>query len=463
MKPTLFCDQILTHVRVLSNFEDISEAKLLEYILNTSSELTQSPSGFICIVDKQGNLMSPYITKGQIDTKPSLKNINSTDTHGQILYESDFSIIPIQLDGDSTMAIGLCALDTSYVLSIKVIAEVGYKRLAHLKTINRLRKSQRIFNLTFEQVGSGMCQTDLDGYILDANQNYCDLLGYSRDEIINLRVKDLTFPEDWEIDKVFKNQLFNYEIPYFSMDKRYIRKDGSQIWVTITVTLMHGDAFEEDFLIGVIQDISAQKAAEALMIQDNEYLERLVRERTLKLEELNEQLMIANTIDPLTNLYNRRYISGKISEEIQRYERTNRPFSLILTDIDYFKEVNDQFGHDCGDEVLKTISRLLHKEIRNVDTLSRWGGEEFLLLLPDTSLEAAYQVAERMRLKVQMQPFSYEGVAFKLTMTFGISACTEDMNVKSLVKKADNALYSGKQSGRNCIRGTLDNDVSGLR
>ena len=463
MKHTLFCDQILTHVRVLSNFEDISEAKLLEYILNTSSELTQSPSGFICIVDKQGNLMSPYITKGQIDTKPSLKNINSTDTQGQILYESDFSIIPIQLDGDSTMAIGLCALDTSYVLSIKVIAEVGYKRLAHLKTINRLRKSQRIFNLTFEQVGSGMCQTDLDGYILDANQNYCDLLGYSRDEIINLRVKDLTFPEDWEIDKVFKNQLFNYEIPYFSMDKRYIRKDGSQIWVTITVTLMHGDAFEEDFLIGVIQDISAQKAAEALMIQNNEYLERLVRERTLKLEELNEQLMIANTIDPLTNLYNRRYISGKISEEIQRYERTNRPFSLILTDIDYFKEVNDQFGHDCGDEVLKTISRLLHKEIRNVDTLSRWGGEEFLLLLPDTSLEAAYQVAERMRLKVQMQPFSYEGVAFKLTMTFGISACTEDMNVKSLVKKADNALYSGKQSGRNCIRGTLDNDVSGLR
>lgn len=463
MKPTLFCDQILTHVRVLSNFEDISEAKLLEYILNTSSELTQSPSGFICIVDKQGNLMSPYITKGQIDTKPSLKNINSTDTHGQILYESDFSIIPIQLDGDSTMAIGLCALDTSYVLSIKVIAEVGYKRLAHLKTINRLRKSQRIFNLTFEQVGSGMCQTDLDGYILDANQNYCDLLGYSRDEIINLRVKDLTFSDDWEIDKVFKNQLFNYEIPYFSMDKRYIRKDGSQIWVTITVTLMHGDAFEEDFLIGVIQDISAQKAAEALMIQNNEYLERLVRERTLKLEELNEQLMIANTIDPLTNLYNRRYISGKISEEIQRYERTNRPFSLILTDIDYFKEVNDQFGHDCGDEVLKTISRLLHKEIRNVDTLSRWGGEEFLLLLPDTSLEAAYQVAERMRLKVQMQPFSYEGVAFKLTMTFGISACTEDMNVKSLVKKADNALYSGKQSGRNCIRGTLDNDVSGLR
>ncbi len=463
MKPTLFCEQILTHLRVLSNFEDVSEAKLLEYIINASSELNQSPSGFICIVDKQGNLMSPLITKGQIDIKPSLKNINSSDTQGEILYENDFSIIPIPLDGDSTMAIGLCALDMSYVLSIKVIADVGYKRLAHLKTINRLRKSQRIFNLTFEQVGSGMCQTDLDGYILDANQNYCDLLGYSRDELINLRVKDLTFPEDWEIDKVYKNQLFNYEIPYFSMDKRYIRKDGSQIWVTITVTLMRGDAFEEDFLIGVIQDISAQKAAEALMIQNNEYLERLVRERTLKLEELNEQLMIANTIDPLTNLYNRRYISGKISEEIQRYNRTSRPFCLILTDIDYFKEVNDQFGHDCGDEVLKTISRLLHKEIRNVDTLSRWGGEEFLLLLPDTTLDAAYHVAERMRVKVQMHPFNYEGVAFKLTMTFGISVCTEDMNIKSLVKKADNALYAGKQSGRNCVRGTLDHDVGGLR
>lgn len=469
MKPTPYCDQILTHVQYLNAALDLSEAKLLEYLLHASAKLTHSQSGFICIVDEHGRLKSPFVTIGQMDmtmTRYLTASLKKYDASVNIIQENDLSIIPVQIDDASLIVVGLKdygSLDAAgdsntedvYAVSIKVIVEVGYSRLEHLRTINRLRKSQRVFNLTFEQVGSGMCQTDLDGYILDANQKYCDILGYSHDELIKLRVKDLTYPEDWEIDKVYKNQLFNYEIPYFSMDKRYYKKDGSLIWVTTTVTLMRGDAFEEDFLIGVVQDISKQKAAEALMIQNNEKLERLVSERTIKLEELNEQLMIANTIDHLTSLYNRRFISNKISEEILRVSRTKSPFSLILMDVDYFKEVNDQFGHDCGDEVLKTLSRLLRKEIRNIDTLSRWGGEEFLILLPDTALEAAYQVADRIRLKVQNQPFVYEGATFNLTMTFGISMSSENLSMKELIKMADRALYEGKQLGRNCVRPAL--------
>ncbi len=459
MKPTPFCDQILIHVKTLSATADLTEAKLLEYLVNASVQLTQSQSGFICIVDGQGQLKSPFVTTGQMDMTITphltayLKNI---DLSLPIIKSNDYTIIPMAFENDTTMAIGLKYLSESNgddALSIKVIAEVGYRRLEHLKTINRLRKSQRVFNLTFEQVGSGVCQTDLDGYILDANQNYCDILGYSHDELIKLRVKDLTYPDDWEIDKVYKNQLFNYEIPYFSMDKRYYRKDGSLIWVTTTVTLMRGDAFEEDYLIGVVQDISKQKAAEALMIQNNENLERLVRERTLKLEELNEQLMIANTIDPLTSLFNRRYITSKIGDEILRYNRSKSPFCLILTDVDYFKDVNDQFGHDCGDEVLQTISRLLRKEVRSIDTLARWGGEEFLILLPDTTIGDAYLIAERIRMKVEAQPFTYDGATFNLTMTLGLSMYQEDLTMKALIKKADTALYEGKQSGRNCVRG----------
>jgi diguanylate cyclase (GGDEF)-like protein/PAS domain S-box-containing protein len=459
MKPTPFCDQILTHVQTLSATVDLTEAKLLEYLVDASVQLTQSQSGFICIVDGHGQLKSPFVTTGQMDMTitPQLTTyLKNIDLSLPLIQANDYTIIPMAFENDSTMAIGLKYLSESNgddAISIKVIAEVGYRRLEHLKTINRLRKSQRVFNLTFEQVGSGVCQTDLDGYILDANQNYCDILGYTHDELIKLRVKDLTYPDDWEIDKVYKNQLFNYEIPYFSMDKRYYRKDGSLIWVTITVTLMRGDAFEEDYLIGVVQDISKQKAAEALMIQNNENLEKLVRERTLKLEELNEQLMIANTIDPLTSLYNRRYISSKIGDEILRYNRSKSPFCLILTDVDYFKDVNDQFGHDCGDEVLQTISRLLRKEIRSIDTLARWGGEEFLILLPDTTIEDAYLIADRIRMKVEAQLFTYEGATFKLTMTLGLSMYQEDLTMKTLIKKADTALYEGKQFGRNCVRG----------
>ncbi len=459
MKPTPFCDQILTHVQTLSATVDLTEAKLLEYLIDASVQLTQSQSGFICIVDGQGRLKSPFVTTGKMDmtiTPQLTAYLKNIDLSLPLIQSNDYTIIPMAFENDTIMAIGLKYLAESNgddAIAIKVIAEVGYRRLEHLKTINRLRKSQRVFNLTFEQVGSGVCQTDLDGYILDANQNYCDILGYTHDELINLRVKDLTYPDDWEIDKGYKNQLFNYEIPYFSMDKRYYRKDGSLIWVTITVTLMRGDAFEEDYLIGVVQDISKQKAAEALMIQNNENLEKLVRERTLKLEELNEQLMIANTIDPLTSLYNRRYISSKIGDEILRYNRSKSPFCLILTDIDFFKEVNDQFGHDCGDEVLQTISRLLRKEIRSIDTLARWGGEEFLILLPDTTIEDAYLIANRIRMRVASQIFTYEGATFNLTMTLGLAMYQKDLTMKALIKKADTALYEGKQFGRNCVRG----------
>lgn len=463
MKATPFCNQIFTYVQTLSAAAELTEAKLLEYLVNASVTLTHSQSGFICIVDDHGRLKSPFVTTGQTEMTMTpnlttyLKNIDVSRTWSQA---NDYALIPIAFDNDTTMVIGVNYLsapkgdgdDDVYAVSIKVISEVGYRRLEHLKMMNRLRKSQRVFNLTFEQVGSGVCQTDLDGYILDANQNYCDILGYTHDELTKLRVKDLTYPDDWEIDKVYKNQLFNYEIPYFSMDKRYYRKDGSLIWVTTTVALMRGDAFEEDYLIGVVQDISKQKAAEALLIQNNENLERLVRERTLKLEELNEQLMIANTSDSLTGLYNRRYISNKIEEELLRYNRTKSSFCLILTDIDYFKDVNDQFGHDCGDEVLQTISRLLSKEIRSIDTLARWGGEEFLLLLPNTTIEDANLIAERIRMKVEAQPFSYEEATFNLTMTLGVAIYKEGLTVKALIKKADTAMYEGKQLGRNCVR-----------
>ena len=158
MESTQFCDNLLKHVQVLSNYKDISEAKLLEYVLNASVQLAQSLSGFICIVNNQGGLMSPLITTGQIDITPKILNLDNSAALGQIIYKNGYAIIPIPLDNDLTMAIGLSTFDATYVFFIKIIAEIGYKRLEHLKTIHRLRKSRRIFNLTFEQVGSGMCQ-----------------------------------------------------------------------------------------------------------------------------------------------------------------------------------------------------------------------------------------------------------------------------------------------------------------
>lgn len=310
------------------------------------------------------------------------------------------------------------AIDPQTIEWLRCAAGLTVDRYRFAKLSRRLAKSERVFNLTFEQVGSGRCVTDLDGYILEANQKFCEIIGYTQEEAIGLRIKHLTHPDDWMVDVVHKERLFKGEIPYFSMEKRYFRKDGNLVWVYTTVTLMKGEDGEDDFLIGIVQDISAQKSAD---------------------------------IEVLTGLYNRRYMMARLQDEYERSVRSGRPFSLILTDIDYFKTINDAYGHDCGDEVLKGLSKVLMNAVRSVDVLCRWGGEEFLMLLPDTDLDSAKVLADRIRRAVAEEVFDYEGKAFKLTMTFGVSSFSEALTIKELIKRADQALYKGKASGRNIV------------
>lgn len=311
-----------------------------------------------------------------------------------------------------------CIVDAQSIELMKCATKIVVERYLFGKLSKRLAKSERIFNLTFEQVGSGRCVTDLEGYILEANQKFCEIIGYTHDEAMGLRIKHLTHPDDWLVDVVHKERLFKGEIPYFSMEKRYFKKDGSLVWVYTTVTLMKGEDGEDDFLIGIVQDISAQKSAD---------------------------------IEVLTGLYNRRYMMSRLQEEYDRSRRSGRPFSLILTDIDYFKAINDAYGHDCGDEVLKGLAKVLMNAVRSVDVLCRWGGEEFLMLLPDTDLDAARVLADRIRKAVAGEVFEYEGNVFKLTMTFGVSSFSEGLTVKELIKMADQALYKGKALGRNTV------------
>ncbi len=309
-------------------------------------------------------------------------------------------------------------LDDASIELLRGIAWVAFGQMAQSRLIRRLRKSERIFNLTFEQVNSGRCVTDLDGYILETNQKFCDIIGYTQEEALGLRVKDLTYPDDWKLDVVYKDQLFRGEIPYFSMEKRYIKKSGELAWVYTTVTYMHGEEDEDDFLIGIVQDINSQKAAD---------------------------------IESLTGLYNRRYMMTRLQDEVERTARTGIPFSLILTDIDYFKTINDEHGHDCGDEVLQVLSNVMKSQVRAMDVLCRWGGEEFLLLLPETDTQKARMLAERIRKSVSNEHFIYENKQFRLTMTFGVSTYEKGMSIKELIKVADLALYRGKALGRNRV------------
>lgn len=351
--------------------------------------------------------------------------------------------------------------------------QVGLRLLLHFAVAlyaktgaeKQLVNAKRTFELTFEQVGSGRCVTDLEGWIQDVNEKFCEIIGYSLDETLKLRVKDLTYPEDWDSDWALKERLFAGEIPHFSIQKRYIKKDGSLTWVYTTVTMIRGTGDQPDYLIGIVQDINAQKTAELWLQHENEKLENQVMERTKQLVEANaikdqtiqqlqalqDLLVRTATIDPLTSLYNRRYMLDQIAKEYSRCQRSHNTFSLILTDIDYFKTINDQRGHDCGDEVLQKVSTLLLAELRTMDVVCRWGGEEFLILLPDSSRQEALATGERIRQRVFDTPFSYDDANFHLTMTLGISTYVPGQSIKALVKAADHALYKGKAAGRNCV------------
>ena len=160
----------------------------------------------------------------------------------------------------------------------------------------------------------------------------------------------------------------------------------------------------------------------------------------------------ASKHDLLTGLSNRRDIIEKMETERERHLRKGKPFTVIIGDIDNFKNLNDMFGHDAGDYVLKTIGRILKNQVRGIDCPSRWGGEEFLIMLVETDLEGGQRVAERIRRKIENTNFKYKNTKLPVTMTFGLSIyqITDD-NIDECVKRADKALYEGKHQGKNKV------------
>jgi diguanylate cyclase (GGDEF)-like protein/PAS domain S-box-containing protein len=169
----------------------------------------------------------------------------------------------------------------------------------------------------------------------------------------------------------------------------------------------------------------------------------------LELEGMNRELEKTIRIDPLTKVPNRRAFLELIHQEFQRYRRYATPFAVIFTDIDFFKEVNDRFGHKVGDLTLQWFTRKLSGGLRKVDTISRFGGEEFLMLLPSTTPEAATLTAEKLRTLVAQRPCPETGQT--LTASFGVASVEVEDTPESLIERADRGLYLSKKAGRNLV------------
>lgn len=179
--------------------------------------------------------------------------------------------------------------------------------------------------------------------------------------------------------------------------------------------------------------------------------ENAAEDAEAELLRANRRLMNLAATDPVTNLTNRRNMMLRIEQEKEKIDRGGKPFSLIMVDIDNFKHVNDEFGHDGGDFVLIGLAEMISVSIRKQDQVARWGGDEFLVMLPETDLEGGRVVAEKIRQRVLRTPFVYHEKDIPVTLTFGVGLCDSNNGIGSCIRKADQALYFGKQSGKNRV------------
>ena len=199
-------------------------------------------------------------------------------------------------------------------------------------------------------------------------------------------------------------------------------------------------------------------------------LEIRVQERTSELNELNNQLVQeidvrkkaenslaeAARTDSLTGIFNRRAIWEQLEYHIVLFRRYQTPFTLLMCDLDHFKPVNDTYGHDIGDIVLVKTAEKLRESCRNQDFVSRWGGEEFLILLPNTDIQGGAIAAEKIRQKISEQPFEINDQKLVITVSIGIAAYVEGLSIDDCIKQADSAMYQAKREGRNRVAVSSD-------
>lgn len=224
----------------------------------------------------------------------------------------------------------------------------------------------------------------------------------------------------------------------------------------IPVLLMLAEDREEQrilgFECGISDCLSTATGPQELALRTRRYLEQKTRMESLR--RANEDLARQSITDALSGLHNRRYFNQVLETEVARCNRNGESFALLLLDLDHFKRVNDQFGHQAGDAVIQTVGKALRAGIRTSDTCCRYGGEEFALIMPATRAPEAQLVAERLRQKVADLEIPGLPQGYPVTISIGISLGEPKSEIKSqqVLKEADQALYAAKADGRNrCV------------
>ena len=295
---------------------------------------------------------------------------------------------------------------------------------------NALRERERMFEQSFRHAIVGKSIAKPGGEIIDVNPALCRILGYRPEQIVGSNAADFMLPEDMHLTDQFYRELYAGKRDHFQAEKRYLDARGEIVEAEIGVALVRDARGEPLYTVTQLIDVTERNHAQRALLAANEALKRL------------------STTDSLTGLSNRRALDHALRREFARAQRNGSPLSLITLDIDHFKRINDRYGHPVGDEVLAQFGLVLQESVRETDTAARPGGEEFTILLPDTPLEQAKVLAERLQLKLHDTSWPVESV----TASFGIACLGPVINdVRALLRAADRALYEAKAVGRDRI------------
>jgi diguanylate cyclase (GGDEF)-like protein/PAS domain S-box-containing protein len=287
--------------------------------------------------------------------------------------------------------------------------------------ISELEISETRYRRLFETTQDGILLLDADtGQITEVNPFLIKILGYSHKEFLNKKLWEIGLFKDIAPSKAAFSKL---------QKKGYIRYED------LPLETQYGHKIEVEFISNVYL-VKGKKVIQCSIrdITDHKRMEKKIKNLATK--------------DILTGFYNRRKFREIIRIEIERVKRYNKPLSIIMFDIDHFKKINDRYGHSNGDYVLKTIAVIVRKNIRKIDYLFRWGGEEFLILSSETQLDKAHALAERIRKAIESYKFKKVG---KVTVSFGVTEFKERDTQDSFIKRADDAMYKAKEKGRNRV------------
>lgn len=298
-----------------------------------------------------------------------------------------------------------------------------------------LRESETKFRLAFDSANTGMCLVDLQGRLLQVNVRMCAIFGYSQAELEGMTVNDLTLPEDKTVSLEFIDGAVHGDAHSATFEKRYQHRQGHVLYVQVASSLVHDGQGQPLYFISQVQDITDRKRLEA---------------------ELREQAIR----DPLTGLFNRRYLDETLQRELHRCQRNGKPLSAAMLDLDHFKEFNDAYGHEAGDSVLQAMGELLRHSLRTDDIACRYGDEELTMILPGATLENAQTRLDGLRQKVmEMRLSCRESPLPAITVSIGVATMESDeTDATTLLNRADVALYQAKARGRNrvvCYADTL--------